>query len=68
VGKQPKLTVGKRVRLKLGAQHVTGVVIEDRGRLGARGVQIVRVRVKLSDIDETMDLEVPATDVTPIAA
>ena len=68
MGKRAKLTVGTKVRLRFGERHVLGTVVEDRGPLGANGVQIVRIRVRLSYIDETVDLEVAATDVKKVAA
>jgi hypothetical protein len=58
---------GDRVRLLWGVSPVEGVVIEDRGNLGVGGKRIYRVRVRLDDISEPMETEMPAEDLTLVA-
>jgi hypothetical protein len=53
-----RFKVGDRVRFRLGAHLVTGTVVEDRGSIGVRGEQVVRVEVPL-DRTYTRDFELP---------
>lgn len=55
--------VGDRVQFKLGAHHVVGTVIEDRGRIGVGGRQLVRVEVEL-DSTFLREFEIPAALLT----
>ena len=59
----PKLAVGMKVHFWLGARKVVATLVEDRGPLGPKGMQMVRVRVQLTGIDETTNFEVLASDV-----
>jgi hypothetical protein len=61
------LAVGAKVRFKFGGRDVVATIIEDRGPLGVDGVQILRVRLELAGINESMEFEVPATDVSVAA-
>lgn len=58
-----RFKVGDRVRFKLGAHHVVGRVVEDRGSIGIDGRQLVRVEV---EIDPTClrEFELPAALLT----
>lgn len=58
----PKLHKGDRVRLRIGSRRLKGVVIEDRGALGAGGKQIVRIRIDDAENTETRTFEVRAED------
>ncbi len=51
--------VGDKVRFQLGAHKVVGTVIEDRGLIGLRGRQLVRVAVAL-DPPYEQHFELPA--------
>ena len=61
------LAIGTKVRFKLGGRDVVATIIEDRGPLGAGGVQIVRVRVAVAGTDGSMEFVVPASDVQAAA-
>ena len=54
---------GDRVRFKLGARHVVGRVVEDRGFIGVDGRQLVRVEVKV-DPTYLREFELPAALLT----
>ena len=41
----PEFQVGDRVELTLGKRTMTGVVVEDRGRIGVGGRRLYRVEV-----------------------
>jgi hypothetical protein len=51
--------VGSRVKLDFGGREVTGVVIEDRGRLGVGGRRLLRVRLDFSEVAEPIEGEFP---------
>lgn len=44
---KPLIKIGDRVRFRLGARIVAGTVIEDLGKIGVAGQQVVRVEVLL---------------------
>jgi hypothetical protein len=58
---------GDRVRLLWGVTPVEGIIIEDRGNLGAGGRRLYRVRVQLDDLTEPMETSFPADDLTLLA-
>jgi hypothetical protein len=60
------LGVGATVRFRLGGSDVTATVIEDRGRLGAHGEQIWRVRLHFTDVAEPIETEIEAEHLTLI--
>jgi hypothetical protein len=51
--------VGDRVRFKLGAHRVVGLVVEDRGFIGVGGRQLVRIEVEI-DPTSSREFELPA--------
>lgn len=55
--------VGDRVRFKLGAHHVVGKVVEDRGFIGVDGRQLVRIEVEV-DPTYLREFELPAALLT----
>jgi hypothetical protein len=55
---------GDRVRLLWGVTPVEGVIVEDRGNLGAGGRRLYRVRVQLDEYTEPFETSVPAEDLT----
>lgn len=63
-----QFAIGTRVRFELGGRDVVATVIEDRGRLGTDGAQLLRVRLQVSGTDEVLEFEVPATEVRAAAA
>lgn len=56
-----RLEVGDRVRFRLGARRFLGVIVEDRGPIGAGGRRLYVVRAQLDPISETV-LELPADE------
>jgi len=55
--------VGDRVRFQLGAHHVVGTVVEDRGFIGVGGRQLVRIKVEV-DPTYMREFELPAALLT----
>ena len=53
---------GDRVRLLWGVTPVEGIVIEDRGNLGAGGRRLYRVRVQLDELTEPIETSLPADE------
>jgi hypothetical protein len=53
------------VRIRFGARDVVAEVVEDRGRLGRGGEQIVRVAVPMDGTDH-VELEVTASMASPV--
>jgi hypothetical protein len=53
-----RFKIGDRVRFRLGAHLITGTVVEDRGSIGIRGQQLVRVEVPL-DTTYVRQFELP---------
>ena len=58
---------GDRVRLLWGVTPVEGIVIEDRGNLGAGGRRLYRVRLEHDDLSEPIESSWRAEDLTLIA-
>lgn len=56
--RQVKLRVGDRVSVDFGRRRLTGVIVEDRGAIGARGRRLFRVNIPM-DPFEPMMLELP---------
>jgi hypothetical protein len=56
--------VGDRVRLRFGGRKVAGTVVEDRGCIGVNGRRLLRVKLDLRSLDEPMELEVPAAELS----
>jgi hypothetical protein len=48
---KPRFKVGDRVRFRLGAHVLAGTVVEDLGKIGVAGQQLVRVEVPLEATD-----------------
>lgn len=61
--KPKKLRVGDQVTLKRGTRLVKATIIEDRGNIGVRGRQIVRIRIEAKTAEEADVFEIPAEDV-----
>lgn len=59
-----RFKVGDRVRFRLGARVVAGTVVEDLGKIGVAGQQLVRVEVPL-DAPYLQEFEVPTALLTP---
>ncbi len=47
-GKRPRFRVGESVKVWLGLDWTDGVVVEDRGPLGANGVHMYRVTISMT--------------------
>src|SRR6516165_2394571 len=58
--------VGDRVRIDFGRRRLTGVIIEDRGAIGAKGRHLFRVQVPM-DPFEPMVVELPEDEIEAIA-
>jgi hypothetical protein len=56
-----QLKVGDRVRFSLGGHAITGIIIEDRGAIGAGGRRLFVVRVQLEATGESV-FELPADE------
>ena len=61
---KPRFKVRDRVRFRLGAHLWTGTVVEDLGRIGVGGRQLVRVQVPLAETDPQV-FELPAELLMP---
>lgn len=59
--------VGDRVQFSFGGHPTVGTIIEDRGPLGVGGRQLIRVRVDVAETDETLEFEIPVSDVKSAA-
>lgn len=58
-----RFKVGDRVRFRLGAHVVAGTVVEDLGKIGVAGEQLVRVEVPLEATDP-QEFDMPAASLT----
>lgn len=61
--KTKRLKIGDRVRFRLGAHLVVGRVVEDLGKIGVGGQQLVRVEVAL-DSTYLREFELQAEELT----
>lgn len=69
VQKALKARVGERVGLEWAGRVLLGLVIEDRGNLGAHGERIVRLDLpEGADGDERWQIEVPVDWLVPAPA
>jgi len=59
--------VGSLVKMRFGADNVVATVIEDRGPLGVGGRHLVRVRFHLEAVEEPVETEVPAEELSLVA-
>jgi hypothetical protein len=59
-----RFKVGDRVRFRLGARMVAGTVVEDLGKIGVAGQQLVRVEVPL-DPTYLQEFEISTAFLTP---
>jgi len=55
------LRVGDRVTFDLGGRRIVGVIIEDRGKIGAWGRRLLVVRARLDRANESV-FELPADE------
>ena len=55
--------MGDKVKVRFGVRSTVATVIEDRGSLGHRGEQVVRVEVPI-DETESVEIEVAASSAT----
>jgi hypothetical protein len=58
-----RFRIGDRVRFRLGAHLVVGTVVEDLGKIGIGGQQLVRVEMPL-DATYLREFELQATELT----
>lgn len=65
-GRKRRLKTGDEVRVKLGGRELKATIIEDRGNIGVRGRQIVRVKIILDSGDD-FSFEIPAEKVVRAA-
>lgn len=56
-----RLKVGDRVRFSLGGHGIVGVIVEDRGPIGAGGRRLYVVRAQLEAAGESV-FELPADE------
>ena len=57
-----RVSIGDRVRFSLGTSCILGVVVEDRGPIGARSARIFRVRVSNDPYDDKV-FEMPEDEI-----
>lgn len=57
----PRLRVGGRVTFNLGGRRFAGVIVEDRGPIGAGGRRLYVVRAQIDPTGETV-FELPADE------
>src|SRR5260370_2301285 len=62
---QSRFRVGDRVRVDLGRRKLTGVIVEDRGAIGAQGRQLFQVDIPM-DPFEPMSVELPEDEIEAI--
>ena len=63
------LPLGQRISFPWGKAVLEGVIIEDRGPLGANGHHIYRVRISAEAFPEDLrEVELPETELTVLAA
>lgn len=60
-GTRKRLRVGDRVSFQFGDRRVFGVVVEDRGPLGAHGTRLLAVRSKLGGLEASI-IELPVDE------
>ena len=66
VSRPTRVKVGERVGFSVGGRRLAAVVVEDRGDLGARGQQVVRLEVEDALVpSERFEVEVPVDWVEP---
>lgn len=53
-----RFKVGDRVQFRFGSMKMTGVVIEDRGKIGVGGRRLLRIRVLRGDEERVLELPV----------
>src|SRR5947209_7610501 len=58
--------VGDRVRIDFGRRKLTGVIVEDRGTIGAQGRHLFQVNIPM-DPFEPMSVELPEDEMEAIA-
>jgi hypothetical protein len=60
-----RFNVGDRVRVDLGRRKLTGVIVEDRGAIGAQGRHLFQVDIPM-DPFEPMSMELPEDEIEAI--
>jgi hypothetical protein len=55
---QPSFRVGDRINVRFGPRKLTGVIVEDRGAIGAQGRHLFQVNIPMEPF-EPMMLELP---------
>ncbi len=63
---ESRFHVGDRVRVDLGRRKLTGVIVEDRGAIGAQGRRLFQVDIPM-DPFEPMSVELPEDEMEAIA-
>jgi hypothetical protein len=63
-----RVKVGEKVGVTVGGRLVAATVIEDRGDLGARGQQVVRLAVQAPAAAEPYEVELPVDWLGPAPA
>lgn len=64
---QSSFHVGDRVRVNFGRRQLAGVIVEDRGAIGAQGRHLFQVNIPM-DPFEPMMVELPADEIEAVAA
>jgi hypothetical protein len=64
---QPSFRVGDRVRVDFGRRKLLGVIVEDRGALGAHGRRLFQVDIPMDPFDP-MSVELPEDEIESMPA
>ena len=62
---RPTFRVGDQVRVDFGRRKLTGVIVEDRGAIGAQGRRLFQVEIPM-DPFEPMSVELPEDEMEPM--
>jgi hypothetical protein len=66
VHRQASFHIGDLVRIDFGRRKLTGVIVEDRGAIGAQGRHLFQVEIPM-DPFEPMNVELPGDEIEPVA-
>lgn len=62
----PAFKVGDRVKFPFGSAEVSGIIVEDRGCLGAGGRRLYGINVEFKNPDEIRYTEMPEVELTAV--
>lgn len=62
-----QLRVGDRVTFSLAGRRISGIIVEDRGKIGTGGRRLFAIRARIGTDDDAV-LELPAEELSAVAA